>query len=96
MLFVRSGVIWQVDKGKRRWKTLDNALNHLLEQAYQKKEIDIKQKDLSVREMTMSISLSFIIIIELSSYIRSYKLLDLSCLLEAFTLSMYMYYIYSL
>lgn len=51
-------MIWQIDKGKQRWKTLDNALISLLEQAHQNKEIDIKQKDLVVRELRMLISLT--------------------------------------
>lgn len=44
----RSGVIWQIDKGKRIWKNVSNSLNLLLEEAYQSKSVDVKQKNLSV------------------------------------------------
>ena len=49
----RSGLIWQVEKAKRRWKTLNSSTIELLEQAYQRKELDIRQKDLAVRAYTV-------------------------------------------
>ena len=48
MKTIRSGVIWQIDKGKKVWKNVSNSLNLLLEEAYQSKSVDIKQKNLSV------------------------------------------------
>ena len=48
----RSGVIWQVDKGKGRWKTLNNSNIALLEDAHQNHSIDIKLKDLVVSYCT--------------------------------------------
>ena len=47
-LCFRSGVIWQIDKGKKIWKNVSNSVNDLLEQAYQSKNIDVKEKNLSV------------------------------------------------
>ena len=44
----RSGVIWQIDKGKKVWKNVSNSLNLVLEEAYQNKSVDVKQKNLSV------------------------------------------------
>ncbi len=45
-----SGVIWQLDKGKKKrvWKTLQNSVIAILEQAYQEKKTDVKVKDLAV------------------------------------------------
>ena len=45
---IRSGVIWQIDKGKKVWKNVSNSLNLLLEEAYQGKSVDVKRKNLSV------------------------------------------------
>ena len=48
---LRSGVIWQLDKGgkkKQAWKTLQNSVIAVLEQAYQQKHTDVKVKDLAV------------------------------------------------
>jgi len=42
-------VIWQVEKGKGRWKTLNNTVIELLEEAHQSKRLDIKHKNLVVR-----------------------------------------------
>ena len=44
----RSGVIWQVEKARRKWKTLNHAMIALLEDAYLKKEIDVKCRNVSV------------------------------------------------
>ena len=41
-------MIWQVDKGKGRWKTLNNSVIALLEDAHQNQSIDIKLKNLVV------------------------------------------------
>ena len=45
---LRSGVIWQVEKARRKWKTLNNAIIALLEDAHGKKELDVKYKNVSV------------------------------------------------
>ena len=49
-MIYRSGVIWQLDKGKKKqiWKTLNNSVIVLLEKAYQEKKKDIRVKDLVV------------------------------------------------
>ena len=44
----RSGLIWQVEKKKGRWKTLNNTVCALLEEAFQTHQMDIKHKDLVV------------------------------------------------
>ena len=44
----QSGVIWQVEKARKRWKTLNNSIITLLEDAHLKKEIDVKYKNVSV------------------------------------------------
>ena len=52
----RSGIIWQLDKGKKEkaiWKTVNTSLIEVLEQAYQAKEIDIKEKNLVVRSIIL-------------------------------------------
>lgn len=41
-------MIWQLDKGKKIWKNVSNSVNLLLEDAYQKKSVDIQEKNLSV------------------------------------------------
>ena len=45
-------MIWQVDKGKGRWKTFNNSVIALLEDAHQKQSIDIKLKNLVVSYCT--------------------------------------------
>ena len=64
-ILYRSGFIWQIDKGKGRWKTVNNSLIEVLEQAYQSKEIDIKEKNFVVNSLLhiTSIHNIFIIII---------------------------------
>jgi len=55
-VWLRSGVIWQLDKGGRKkqaWKTLQNSVIVLLEQAYQQKQSDVKVKDLAVNLVSM-------------------------------------------
>ena len=44
----RSGIIWQVKKSHRLWKTLNNSVIAILEEAYQKQEVDVKVKSLVV------------------------------------------------
>ena len=53
-LMCRSGVIWQLDKGKRKriWKTLNHSVIAILEEAYQANKKDIKHKDLIVSVAT--------------------------------------------
>ena len=42
-------MIWQLEKGnKGRWKTLNNSVIALLEDAHQNKEMDVKHKSLAV------------------------------------------------
>ena len=43
-------MIWQVEKARRKWKTLNNAIIALLENAYNEKKTDVKHKNVSVSE----------------------------------------------
>ena len=45
---VRSGVIWQVERKKGHWKTLNTSVIALLEEAYLANSHDLKLKDLVV------------------------------------------------
>ena len=47
-LLYRSGVIWQVARKKGHWKTLNNTVIALLEEAYQSNAIDLRHKNLVV------------------------------------------------
>ena len=44
----RSGLIWQVEKKKGRWKTLSSTVCAVLEEAFQNHQMDIKHKELVV------------------------------------------------
>ena len=44
----RSGVIWQVARRRGHWKTLNNTVIALLEEAYLKNQKDLRHKDLCV------------------------------------------------
>ena len=52
-LYYRSGVIWQVSRGRGHWKTLNNTVIALLEEGYRKKELDVRHKDLIVSLKSM-------------------------------------------
>lgn len=41
-------MIWQVSRKKRLWKTLNNTVIALLEDAYQKQQLDVRNKNLVV------------------------------------------------
>ena len=52
ILYCRSGIIWQVKKGKKEnWKTLSTSINAELEEAYQSGKREINQKHLVVSVM---------------------------------------------
>ena len=53
----RSGVIWQVEKARKKWKTLNNTIIAFLEEAHLKKEMDVKYKNLAVSTTTRILSL---------------------------------------
>ena len=49
-------MIWQVEKGKKgKWKTLNNSVIALLENAHQNKEMDVKHKSLAVSNISRSL-----------------------------------------
>lgn len=54
---LRSGVIWQVEKARGKWKTLNNAIIALLEDAHGKKEMDVKFKNVSVSTANIIINI---------------------------------------